>query len=85
VSRFHLLLWLRIVHHGDGYAVSAEAAADFVVYSCVAVSLACVSDTGYFPVPVVCPYDLGVTRDDVEGRFCLGSVELNDKVQQAFP
>jgi hypothetical protein len=55
----------------NGYAVSTQTTSYFVVYSCVAVSLACMSKTLYFPVTVVCAYDLGVARDDVEGYFCL--------------
>ena len=61
----------------NGYAVSTQTISYFVVYSCVAVTLACMSKTLYFPVTVVCAYDLGVARDDVEGYFCLGTVELH--------
>jgi succinate dehydrogenase/fumarate reductase flavoprotein subunit len=75
---------MSIVRHGDGYAVSAKAAADLIVNSCVAASPACVPDAGYFPLVAVCAYDLGVTRNNNERRLSLRSVQLSDKVEQAL-
>ena len=60
----------------NGYAVSTQTFSYFVVYFCVAVTLACMSKTLYFPVTVVCAYDLGVAGDYVEGCFCLGTVVM---------
>ena len=56
---------------GDGYAFSAEAASDLVVYFCVASSFAGMSITGYFPISQVAAYNLGVTSEDVERDFGL--------------
>ena len=57
---------------------------DYFVFRCLFLcrrDLACMSKTLYFPVTVVCAYDLGVARDDVEGCFCLGTVELRYEVE----
>jgi len=59
-SRSHLGFLVRIVGHGDCYAVSAKAALDFVVYSCVSVSPAGVPKTRNLPIPKVSSYELGV-------------------------
>jgi hypothetical protein len=81
---FRLWLLAGIVSHGDGYAVSAKAASDFIVYSCVAASSACMPDAGYFPLVAVCAYDLGVTRNNNERRLSLRSVDFGYEVEEAF-
>jgi hypothetical protein len=63
---------------------SAKAASYFIIYSCVAFGLAGMSKTSYLPTFHTSPDNLGITCQDVEGHFCLGSVEFSDEVKQIF-
>ena len=55
--------------HGD--SVSAKAASYFIINSRVAFPFTCVSMSGYLPVLMTSPYELRITRQDIEGHFCL--------------
>jgi hypothetical protein len=68
------------IFQGNGYSFSAKAISYFVVNSCVAVSLACMSKTIYFTVIHVSAYDLRVTNQDEEGDFRLGRIKFCNEV-----
>ena len=65
---------------GNGYAFSAYAASDFLVYPGVFSSPACVSKPSDFPVSHVAPDNLRVTGQDVKGNFRLRRVKFRYKV-----
>lgn len=44
------------------YSISAQAASNFIVYSCVTSPLACMPITGYFLILHVSAYDLRIAR-----------------------
>ena len=69
--------------HSD--AVSAKAASYFIVNSRVVFSFTCVTISGYFPVLMTSPDKLRITRQNIEGQFCLRSIELGDKIEQTLP
>ena len=56
---------------GNSYSISAKTASYFIVYSCVASSLACMTKTGYFPASQVSTNDLRIACKDVEWDFGL--------------
>ena len=65
---------------GYSYSFSTQAASNLIVNSRVAFSFACMTISGYFPVLMTSPDELGITRQNIEGHFCLRSIQFSDKI-----
>jgi len=83
VKKRKCLIFLHVLQ-GNSNAFSAKATTQSIVYSAVASSLACMSNSVYFPIFHVSPNNLRITCQNIEWNFCLLSIEFSHEVEYSF-